>query len=70
MSVPSKVHAIQLLKIRPKERLATTSEMNLTHSSVTRNNFDREVLLRSRMSEDLKPSAVRRLTVGSERGWL
>ncbi|MDI6886206.1 MAG: hypothetical protein QMD22_07705 [archaeon] len=29
MTVPSKVHVIQLVKIQPEERLATTSEQNL-----------------------------------------
>jgi len=33
--VPSKVHTVQLLKIQPDERLATTSELNPTSSLVT-----------------------------------
>jgi len=35
MGVPSKVHNIQLVKIQPEERLATTSELNLAPSLVT-----------------------------------
>jgi len=35
MSVPSKVHNIQLVKIQPEERLAATSELNLAPSLVT-----------------------------------
>ena len=35
MSAPSKACAIQSVKIRPEERLATTSELNLAPSSVT-----------------------------------
>ena len=35
MSVPSKVHNIQLVQIQPEERLATTSELNLASSLVT-----------------------------------
>ncbi len=35
MSVPSKIHNIQLVKIQPEERLATTSELNLASSLVT-----------------------------------
>jgi hypothetical protein len=35
VSVPSKTRAIQLVKIRPEERLATTSELNLAPSLVT-----------------------------------
>ena len=32
MSVPSKIHNIPLVKIRPEERLAATSELNLASS--------------------------------------
>ena len=32
MSVPSKIHNILLVKIRPEERLAATSELNLASS--------------------------------------
>jgi hypothetical protein len=35
MSAPSKVHNIQLVKIQPEERLATTSKLNLASSLVT-----------------------------------
>ena len=35
MSVPSKVHNIQLVKIQPEERLAATSELNPASSLVT-----------------------------------
>ena len=35
MSVPSKIHKIQLVKIQPEERLATTSELNRASSLVT-----------------------------------
>ncbi len=35
MSVPSKMHNIQLVKIQPEERLAATSELNLASSLVT-----------------------------------
>ncbi|MFZ2071743.1 MAG: hypothetical protein WAV32_09170, partial [Halobacteriota archaeon] len=35
MSVPSKVHNIQLVQIQPEERLAATSELNLASSLVT-----------------------------------
>ena len=35
MSAPSKAYAIQLVKIQPVERLATTSELNFAPSSVT-----------------------------------
>ena len=35
MSVPSKIHNIQLVKIQPEERLATTSELNPTLCLVT-----------------------------------
>ena len=35
MSVPSKVHNSQLVKIQPEERLAATSELNLASSLVT-----------------------------------
>ena len=35
MGVPSKAHAVQLVKIQPGERLATTSELTLTPSLVT-----------------------------------
>ena len=35
MSAPSKIHTIQLVKIRPEERLATTSELNPAPSLVT-----------------------------------
>ncbi len=35
MSVPSKIHNIQLVKIQPEERLATTSELNLASCLVT-----------------------------------
>jgi RNA-directed DNA polymerase len=35
LSVPSKIHNIQLVKIQPEERLATTSELNLAPSLVT-----------------------------------
>ena len=35
MSVPSKIHNIQLVKIQPEERLAATSELNLAFSLVT-----------------------------------
>ncbi|MDI6886491.1 MAG: hypothetical protein QMD22_09195 [archaeon] len=35
MSAPSKVHTIQLVKIQPGERLATTSEQNPASSLVT-----------------------------------
>ena len=30
MSVPSKVHAVQLVKIQPEEMLAATLELNLS----------------------------------------
>ena len=35
MSVPSKIHTVQLVKIQPEERLATTSELNPAPSLVT-----------------------------------
>ena len=35
MSVPSKIHNIQLVKIQPEERLAATSEQNLASGLVT-----------------------------------
>ena len=35
MGAPSKAHTIQLVKIQPEERLATTSELNLAPSLVT-----------------------------------
>jgi hypothetical protein len=124
MSVPSKVHDIQLVKIQPEERLATTSELNpasslvtgcgeargmgywaatqvkglspeihvvseadvvhLTEGStliadspnlqswniITYRENDREVLLKSRMRENLKSGSVRGLIVASGRGWL
>jgi len=35
MSVPSKIHNIQLVKIQPEERLAATSELNLASGLVT-----------------------------------
>ena len=35
MSVPSKIHNIQLVRIQLEERLATTSELNLASSLVT-----------------------------------
>jgi len=35
MSAPSKAHTVQLVKIQPEERLATTSELNLTPSLAT-----------------------------------
>ena len=35
MSVPSKIHNIQLVQIRPEERLATTSELNPVSCLVT-----------------------------------
>lgn len=35
MSAPRKVHAIQLVKIQPEERIAPASELNLAPSSVT-----------------------------------
>jgi hypothetical protein len=35
MSVPSKIHNIQLVQIQPKERLAATLELNLASSLVT-----------------------------------
>ena len=35
MGAPRKARAIQLVKIQPAERLATTSELNLAPSSVT-----------------------------------
>jgi len=35
MSVPSKIHNIQLVKIQPEERLAAASELNLAPSLVT-----------------------------------
>ena len=35
MSVPSKIHNIQLVQIQPEERLAATSELNLASSLVT-----------------------------------
>ena len=35
MSVPSKIHNIQLVQIRPEERLATTSELNPASCLVT-----------------------------------
>ena len=35
MSVPSKVHNIQLVKIQPEERLAATLELNPASSLVT-----------------------------------
>ncbi|MGB2727837.1 MAG: hypothetical protein WBD09_05095 [Halobacteriota archaeon] len=35
MSVLSKIHTIQLVKIQPDERLAATSELNLALSLVT-----------------------------------
>ena len=35
MSVPSKIHTIQLVKIQPEERLAATSELNLASCLVT-----------------------------------
>ena len=35
MRVPSKIHTIQLVKIQPEERLATTSELNLASCLVT-----------------------------------
>ena len=33
--MPSKIHTIQLVKIQPEERLATTSELNPTPGLVT-----------------------------------
>jgi hypothetical protein len=36
MSVPSKIHNIQLVKIQPKERLAATLERNLASCLVTK----------------------------------
>ncbi|MCD6457171.1 MAG: hypothetical protein J7K81_10370, partial [Methanophagales archaeon] len=35
VSVPSKIHTIQLVKIQPEERLAATSELNLASCLVT-----------------------------------
>jgi hypothetical protein len=35
MSVPSKIHNSQLVKIQPEERLAATSELNLAFCLVT-----------------------------------
>jgi hypothetical protein len=35
MSVPSKIHNIQLVQIQPEERVATTSELNLAFCLVT-----------------------------------
>jgi hypothetical protein len=35
VSVPSKIHNIQLVQIQPEERLATTSELNPAPSLVT-----------------------------------
>jgi len=35
MSVPSKIHNIQLVQIQPEERLAATSERNLASRLVT-----------------------------------
>jgi hypothetical protein len=35
MSVPSKIHDIQLVEIQPEEMLAATSELNLAPSLVT-----------------------------------
>jgi len=35
MSVPSKIHNIQLVKIQPEERLAATLELNLASCLVT-----------------------------------
>jgi len=35
MSVPSKIHNIQLVQIQPDERVATTSELNLAFCLVT-----------------------------------
>ncbi|MFZ2071914.1 MAG: hypothetical protein WAV32_10050 [Halobacteriota archaeon] len=35
MSVPSKIHNSQLVKIQPEERLAATSELNLASRLVT-----------------------------------
>ena len=36
MSVPSKIHNVQLVEIQPEERLAATSELNLASCLVTR----------------------------------
>jgi hypothetical protein len=35
MSVPSKIHNIQMVQIQPEEGLAATSELNLAPSLVT-----------------------------------
>ena len=35
MSVPSKIHNVQLVEIQPEERLAATSELNPASSLVT-----------------------------------
>jgi hypothetical protein len=83
MSVPSKIHNIQLVQIQPEERLAVEplgqGHIFCTQRQVKDGNktglityplTGRGVLLKSRMRENLKSGSVRGLIAASGRRWL